>query len=283
MPFVDLPASTPTAYLRGGGTRTPERAVPPLVLCMTVGQIRPTTAGPWRMSPCAAAAFVALQADLAQLGVEPIRVTDVYRDQRAQADARRAYEAWVAAGRPSTPGPGMKTAFVAKPNESNHGWGGSIDIDVEALQMPGVPRGSSRALAAFWRVAADNGFTPIIADPNPWQSECWHFDHLGPLRSVRNLAQTHGSVGYAYAARVGCALQGTLVSTAEIRDTALATVQALLALGGIWPGPIDGIMGPSTRAGLAMAGVQVARGVPPMTLYSELIKAGVGTAELAEL
>lgn len=281
--LVQMADEQPTSYLPNGKTRTVEGAVPHLSQVRTVGSIG---RGPrWRLSRGTAADLVGLQYALADLGVEPIRITDAWRPQDQQAELRRRFDLWKAAGEPVPNGPGwiagMRNDYAAKPGESNHGWGGAMDIDVRALQMPDVPRGSNGALDAFWELAAQYGFTPIIAEPRVSQSESWHFDHLGPLRKVRELflevAQSDRSYRGQHAAQTalaGCALAGTLPKTSSM-DPTVAYIQARLTLAGHFCGRIDGQMGPKTRGTLAALGIQSTSKTKPEALLPPLSELGL--------
>lgn len=258
MMLVPINPKWPTAYVHGGGVRISgdrpsDRQVPPLNRVLTIGD---APSGGWRLARRVADQFEALQEHLVSIGAEPIRITDAYRDQHVQARAREEYERWIAAGRPRNPGPGQKAAYVARPNESHHGWGGAVDIDVEALSFPGIPMGSDDALAALWEAMDTFGWSPIIAHPLVHQSEAWHIECLSPeLRAVYAQAAANNVQGYPYTARVGCAVQGT-ISLGTPERNQIAYVQARLALEATrlastaWPGPIDGLYGAKTRAAL---------------------------------
>jgi hypothetical protein len=236
------------------------------------------------MVPAASVALVALNRDVIQAGGAPLRLLDVWRDPNIQADARAKYDRWVAAGKPE---PGtrafdsrtMKAAYVARPGESNHGWGGAIDFDDGALEFPGTGRGTDAALAVFWQLAAEHGFTPIIREPIIAQSESWHFDYLGTLSAVRDLGNSHGVGGYGLVATVGSILAGT--APISWRRSQERYVQARLVIGGFWPGTIDGYLGNKTKAAVAEAGVKVKANAPTSTVIAALNDAGIGLAEIA--
>lgn len=286
--LVPLPPEQPTSYMSGGRTRHADGSVPHISMVRTVGQLGGGT--PWRLSAGSAKDWNALVAKVVELDGEPPRLTEAERDARVQAVARQGYELWDRAGRPS-PGTarwsvGMKAAYVAKPGESGHGWGGAVDIDVGALVMPGCARGSNQALAAFWIVAAQFGWRPIITKPSVGQSECWHFDHFGPLRAVYNLFKEHSAdpkylgVSYGQTARAGAALAGTLPASV-VADVNVAYLQARLSLGGIFVGLIDGVLGPKTREGLKAAGVSVPTKPRPTALLPELDATGLAADLIA--
>jgi hypothetical protein len=253
--LVDLPPETQTAYCRGGRTRLSSGKIPPLRSALTVGRAPSKN---WRLTKATAADLAKLNKALLKLKAEPARLVDAFRDPKTQAIARDMYENWLAAGKPPEGSPRfhrstMKNAYVARPGQSNHGWGAAIDIDEDALIFKGVARGSDEALGMFWDIAAKYGFTPIIAHPNVHQSEAWHFDHFGPLRAVYDLFLAHRGDGAAYrnaaahVATVGAALAGTL-PRGDRTDWKYVQSRALAA--GAWAGIPDGLPGKMTKAAL---------------------------------
>jgi hypothetical protein len=259
---ITLTAISPhilTSYVSGGNGKTRLRGnqIPNMGQLLKVGDA-PKHA--FRASPATCRAIDKLHLAMVSEGMEPLRITEAHRDAGVQAAARQGYEAWLEAGKPDPHStawrPGMKRDYVARPGTSNHGWGGAIDIDVEALLAPGCERGSDEALSLFWQLAKGCGLTPIIAEPMATASEAWHFDHLGPLRAVRKLydeaAKEHSRYrgGYSHTARVGTALAGGLP-----QQTDAHFIQARLLIAGVWVGLVDGAIGPMTRAGLEEAGI----------------------------
>lgn len=210
----------------------------------------------WQASPAMADALVKLDAAMVAAGGRRLRIGSPYRSPDQQAQLRAKYDAWVAAGKP-VPGTQkyipsvMQTAFACKPGESNHGWGGAVDIDQHALEFPGFARGTDAALNMFWPIAAECGFTPIIAYPHIDQSEAWHFDHFGAMKAVRDLANAHGYGGYTVAASVGNTIFGYVPLSGKANER---TLQARLLLGGTWCGPVDGDLGKMTLAALKAIG-----------------------------
>ena len=280
MKLVQLSEGLLTAYMANGSTRN-AGTVP------DEGRLVHVSAR-WLASPATAAALVALDADVVRAGGARIRLVDVYRDPVAQLDARRKYDAWVAAGKPPPGTAGfsarlMKTAYVAQPGESNHGWGAAIDIDQDALQFPGAARGTTKAMATFWPIAARHGFTPIIGHPSVDQSECWHFDHFGGLTPVYKLAADNGeSRGNKLIAGVGATLMGTY-RWPDGRSME-RFVQARLLAGGYWCGWLDGQLGKLTAAALAEAKVKLPKGpINPSQAIAELDRLEVGTAAMAAM
>jgi hypothetical protein len=286
--FKNLEPDQPTSYLRKGGTRLPGGAIAPISEVMLVGASSP---GRWKLAQGAAAAWRDAQDAWIAAGGEPVRVTDAFRDSVLQAGARAKYDAWVGAGKPTPGGAGwtsnMSTAYAAKPGQSNHAWGGAVDIDVGALFHPTTGRGTNATLEMWWKVCAEFGWAPIISQPRASQSEAWHFDHLGPLAKMR---ESYAAVGerdiYTHVARAGAALAGALPLPRAAADWAY--VQARLAIccapmKGM-PGEIDGALGPRTRQALADVGVpEGTTRFGALAVVAALDALGVGLAEVAEL
>ena len=285
--FKNLAPDQPTSYLRKGGTRLPNNTIAPLSDLLVVGDAQP---GRWRLAQGAAAAWQDAQDAWVANGGEPVRVTDAFRDSVLQAAARAKYDAWVGAGKPTPGGRGwtsnMSTAYAAKPGQSNHAWGGAVDIDVGALYHPSYGRGTNAVLEAWWKIAGASGWTPIIAEPRVSQSEAWHFDHLGPLDRMRTAYRAAGPDSYTQVARAGAALAGMLPMSRTESDWAY--VQARLAIGAKSdkeiPGEIDGMLGPKTRRALAAVGVPegtTTRGALAVVAALDMLK--VGLDEVAAL
>lgn len=281
-----LAPEQPTAYIRGGATRQVGNQIPLIDQVLTVGTFAADDRR-WSLAPAAAEDWARVQFEWAKLGGEPVRITDAFRDQYIQQAARNAYEAWLKAGSPE-PGSsawrvGMKSAYVARPGESMHGCGCAVDIDVQALWFPGLVRGSAAALRKFWEVAAKFGWTPAIRQPDPTKPECWHFDHKGALAAVEELYQRNGyDPAYDDAARVGCALAGTL-PVGLVRDLEIAYLQARLTVAGHFCGAIDGVVGPKTKAALGAAEVK-----PPAKWSSSAVlvllnELGVGLEQIGRI
>ena len=284
--LVGIPDDYPTAYISGGATRDRGGNVPPDGQTRTVA--RAGGGGVWRGTRGLVAALERLQADVVNAGGSPLRLTEVYRDQQVQADARARFERWVRAGKPHASSSRfdrttMKSAYVARPGHSNHGWGGAVDFDVAALEFPGTGRGTNDALAVLWRMAKKHGFTPIIGEPVINQSESWHFDHWGPLAAVRNMFVDNGSSAYGPTALVGCILAGTLpISVGRGTER---YVQARLLAGGHWVGEAgcDGHLGNATKHALRAAGIDLVPGAVATTgLIAALDAAEVGFDLLRE-
>ncbi len=286
-----LTAYVPRSLQRPGGspTRLANGGLPPVSALITVGQ----AGAKWMGSPATVAAIAALAGELVAMGAAPLRLTEVHRDVTVQATARAQYLRWVAAGRPDPRTPGfdagtMKAAFVAEPGQSNHGWGGAMDIDVDALEFPGVKRASDAALETFWGVAARHGFTPVISHPT-MQSEAWHFDHLGhpsPLAGILSLYRVNKAVGgYAATARAANVLAGVDLTSKTADQRMWAYVQARLMLGGFWVGAAgaDGLPGKNTIAGLAAADIVATSSEQPAIVVAALDERRVSLDAVAAL
>lgn len=120
--------SAQMAQTAGTSAATPARngngstVVPAELTGLTNGKIPESTLTPigignHRLSSAAATAFTAMRADAATSGVE-IGVTDSYRSLSQQVDVARRKGLYSQGG------------LAAQPGTSNHGWGLSVDIDV---------------------------------------------------------------------------------------------------------------------------------------------------------
>jgi hypothetical protein len=278
-----------TVFSRFGETR--DNAGRPLarVQCKTVGSdakapIEPRYTG----SPATARDLDALVDKLDALGCD-FRIRQVFRSNREQEEVYRKYQTWKAAGCPK-PGQArwsnttMSTAAASAPNRSHHGWGGAIDIGLGNLRFEDGTTGDA-ALARFWDLAGEHGFTPIISEPRMSRSEAWHFDHLGPMKAVRDLFYAHRSENPDYAsaagnaAEVACVLMGTHAGMGQMARM----VQARLLAHGVFVGLPDGKIGPMTMRGLAAVGITTTGPVDPATAIAKLDELEIGTATLAAL
>ena len=243
--------------MSGGKTRLPTGQIPPLRNALTIAKAPSKN---WKLTRSAAADWLALNTAWIKAGGEALRLSDAFRDARIQQDARDKYDNWINAGKP-TPGSTkfhkatMKTAYVARPGQSNHGWGGAVDIGVKALFMKGTGRGTDETLGKFWDMAAKFGWRPIINHPVVDQDESWHFDHLGPLQGVYDLFRKNGRGAYGYTATVGAALTGTLPRSDKAE---WIYVQSRIILAGQYIGAPDGVPGRMTKAGLKALGIDAA-------------------------
>lgn len=233
--LVGVDARILSSYARTGGTTAPRAELRPLAQLGTAGVCVPGVA----------AALLALHESVLAAGGD-FRVTELHRDVATQQAARARYDRWVAAGKPRQGTAGfdaatMKTAFVALPGRSCHNAGRAIDVNLGALQFPGVP--ADRQLDKLWELAVPLGWQPIIRTADERASEAWHFDCWGDLHGVLT------RLGYEQAAFAGALLvghAGTGTSYASI-------TQALLQRAGHNIGTIDGAFGAKSRAALALA------------------------------
>lgn len=202
-----------------------------------------------RFAPDSAAALLALHQAVAGAGGK-LRITDGFRDLAEQAAAREKYLRWVAAGKPARSSPTfddetMKAAHVNPPGRSFHGAGRAIDVDLAALQFPGVA--ADRQLEVLWEFAKSTGWQPIISEPRMGVAESWHFEHYGEWAPVLDVLP-NPTVAMCACLDVGQG-EGALTKPRE------RFVQAQLHRAGYDVGDVDGDLGPNTFAGLTLAGV----------------------------
>jgi hypothetical protein len=283
--LVQLDQRLVTAYMADGKTRMKGGVLPDDHHVINVR-------GPaWQASPATATALVALDAEIVKVGGSRPRLVDVYRSPSQQAEARTKFNRWVAAGKPRTVREGldlatMKTVYVRPVGESLHNAGMAVDFDQDAFAFlaPGCSRGTNLALAMFWEIALQFGFTPIIGYPEVHQEEAWHFDRLGPLTPILELARKNGSgSGNLVASQVATTLQGY-----QWADHGVARMlQARLTVIGHWCGPVDGLVGPRTLAAAKAAGCTAAaiKRADPAELSEDIVDrfAGSFTAVLGAL
>lgn len=218
----------------GTGPEIPREKLKPLA----------STAG-GRATPDTATALLALHEAVTAAGGD-LRITDLFRSVATQADARKKYETWVAAGKPAPGSPGwdaksMKNAFVAVPGRSWHNAGRAIDVHLAALRFPGIP--ADKQLDKLWEIAKKIGWSPIIKAPDEKASEAWHFDYFGPWERVK------AKIGYEQAAVAAAQDIANGEVPAEERR-----LQGGLHRAGYDVGGIDGIVGKTTYAGLTASG-----------------------------
>ena len=119
-----------------------------------------------------------------------------------------------------------------------HTAGRAIDIDLA------VWLASGKSLADLWELARPLGWVPIISQPDPTRAEAWHLECRGPWGVVRD------RLGYEQAA-----LAATLDAGAwRGPGWEHMSLQAQLHRVGLDVGPIDGVVGPRTRQGIAALG-----------------------------
>jgi hypothetical protein len=276
-----------TAYGPRGITREAGKPLDEKRL-ITVGAAKP---GTWRATRATALALVeADKAWTAKTG-KRIRLLDAARDASVQGAGRMKYEAWVAAGKPQ-PGTSqfnantMKAAFVGQVNESNHQWGAANDWDVHSMCA------NDAELSMLWEAIDDFGFAPIIGKPSLEMSECWHFDHLGPLAAVRDGFRRQPETkhnSYTLTAEVGCLLAATWYG----RDNMAKYTQARLMLAACtaagagdgsfyrMPGVIDGVLGTKTIACANALGLDVQPGARADQILNKLDEKQLGYDAIA--
>lgn len=198
-----------------------------------------------KMTPDAAKGLLALHEAVLAAGGD-FRVTDALRTVQMQEDAHNRYQKWVAAGKPAVGSAGwdaktMKNAFVAKPGRSFHNSGRAIDVHIAALRFPGLT--ADKQLDKLWEIARPLGWEPIIGSPDERASEAWHFDFLGPWKSVKARA------GYESTA-IACAAD---VANGE-KDAGWMRVQGQLQRAGYNVGSVDGVAGAKTKGALSASG-----------------------------
>lgn len=286
--LVPVPPKLATSYGKAGRTRDDANQPYKYEKLVKAEMMARSNPDGWSCTPGMARALELLDADMRERGSAGLRLTEVRRSWAFQAAERAKFDNWVRAGRPEQgsrayQAPVMRTTFVAQPGESNHQWGAAVDFDVYALDFPDTPDDSQ--LSTLWELALERGFTPIIAHPERSQSECWHFDHFGPLKEVYRLFAEAGRKNaayrsaYALTAFTGCVLTGTFQGQGKMERL----LQARLLLAGQFVGKPDGQIGKMTMAGLEAVGVTgVTRATPASILLGRLDELGVGAEALAE-
>ncbi len=287
--LTPLPAEAVTVFDKFGNTRTTTGAVIAREQMKRVGP--PEACAPrFTGSPGFVRDFTALLAHLDAEGCVDFRIRQVYRSNTEQKAVYDRFQRWRGAGSPKPGTRGfdsttMSTSAASPPNRSFHGSGCAKDIGLSSLRFADGATGDA-ALARFWGIAADHGFTPIISEPRMDRSEAWHFDHLGPLRVERDLSidPRRQTPEYASAVRlaaeVGCILIGTHVGDAQPERL----VQARLLVHGVFVGAPDGKIGPKTRAGLKLFNIDVvASKMSTAQILLAMDAAGIGAAGMAAL
>ena len=169
-------------------------------------------------TPDTAAAIYAIARDVEEEGAGGrLVLSDLFRSKEDQDKAHHDYAS------------GRKSAYSPPSGRSLHEAGRAFDIDLSQIKME---------LWRFWQIAAAHGVVPIIGEPHAWKSEAWHFECRGShavFTSARDRALSaildHG---------------GEVPQFGENSYKAFMQT-ALVRLGGD-PGPIDGKIGPRTKA-----------------------------------
>jgi len=188
---------------------------------------------PRRMATCSPDMAIAI-AQLEQLIVDrggSLVLSDLFRSHDMQLQARLDYTS------------GKKKAFSPAPGGSMHEAGRAMDIDIAAL--------APLSLVDFWELSKPLGFCPIIAKPNPRESECWHFDFRGSFQKIYDYQVKHptGVTPYARMASLAILDQGITVYDLEPKRMEFLIQSALVRLDeDIWD--IDGMIGPECMQSL---------------------------------
>lgn len=297
IPVATVAPTIRTSYDARGKTRGDDGKLLRRESCVTVGESK--MHGVWMTTPATARALAALHDDCEASGVD-LRLTALRRDTAVQARERKAFDAWVAAGRPDPGTPqfiarSMRTTYVAKPGASFHGVGCAFDLDIGALSVRKVDSTShtvtiltgNAALAEFWKIAAKHGFSPAISHPRASQSEAWHFDRVGVFAAVRALFEADRATAgddYGLTAKVIHALAGCHPDSVTHQ---FLYVQARLLVGGFHKLPDgrilipDGIVGKDTRAALKAAGCTHVGELAFGVIVAELDAKGIGLDVIA--
>jgi hypothetical protein len=227
-----------SSYKSGGGTGGPREKLIPL----------------WRLGNAAlvprdvADGLLAAHRAVQAAGGD-FRVTDLRREVETQAKARKKYENWLAAGKPSTRSSAwdrstMKNAFVSRPGYSFHNAGRAMDVHISELDFPGLSE--DKQLDKLWELVIPLGWRPIIQAADERESEAWHFDFMGEWEPV------YDRLGYK---------DGAMCTALDIGIDCYARwqwrfIQAQLQRAGYDLGEVDGYAGRKTKAALAAAGIQ---------------------------
>ena len=193
-----------------------------------------------RMVPDAAEALWLLhEACEGRLGI-----SDCLRSVDKQAQTRKKYERWLAAGKPTGAAfnsKTMKAAFVARPGRSFHCGGRAIDVDHMAAAPEEVPR--SLKLDWLWEQAIPLGWRPVIRAAKEGAKEAWHFDYMGEW------SDTYDRIGYEQTAI--CTVLDLGIGKGVFSRPWERWVQAQLHRLGQDVGDVDGYLGKRSLAGLA--------------------------------
>jgi hypothetical protein len=143
---------------------------------------------------------------------------------------------------------GKKKAFSPPPGSSMHESGRAFDVDLARIKV---------SLAEFWQIAARYGVVPIIPEPNPRASECWHFECRGSHQKVYDHYRDGKGTNFKPAAALAVsAILGVGVPHDRFKGKEdAAYVQSALIRLGHDIGNIDGDIGPKTEAVLAKLGI----------------------------
>jgi hypothetical protein len=143
---------------------------------------------------------------------------------------------------------GKKKAFSPPPGSSMHESGRAFDVDLARVKV---------SLAGFWEIAKRWGVVPIIAEPNPRASECWHFECRGSHQLVYDYYKAGKGTNFTPAAALAVsAILGSGVPHDRFKGKEdAAYLQSGLIRLGHEIGNIDGDVGPKTLAVLSSLGI----------------------------
>lgn len=189
-----------------------------------------------RATPDLKRALYGIRADLKAKGGK-LALSDLFRSYDMQLQAHLDFVSK------------KKKAFSPPPGGSMHESGRAFDVDLGQVKVN---------LAGFWEIAARWGVVPIIPEPNPKTSECWHFECRGSHQLVYDYYKagkgsnfTKPGEAMAASAIVAVGLQHDKFKGRE----ALAYLQSALIRLGHDIGNIDGDIGPKCNAKLAELGL----------------------------
>lgn len=136
---------------------------------------------------------------------------------------------------------GKKKAFSPPPGGGMHESGRAFDLDLGRIKI---------SLAAFWEIARRFGVVPIIDEPNPRASECWHFECRGSHQLVYDYYKAGKGTNFSPAAALAVsAILGSGVPHDKFQGKQdAAYLQSGLIRLGHEIGNIDGDIGPKTLA-----------------------------------
>lgn len=190
-----------------------------------------------RCTPDMKAALYGLRQDLQERGGNLV-LSDLFRSYDMQFQAHLDYVTH------------KKKAFSPAPGGSMHEAGRAFDIDLAST--------NGKDLGEFWKIAKTHGLEPIVDQPDPTASECWHFECRGSHQLVadhyRNGKATNfDSPSHAMAASAIVALGLRHDRFEDCADEAY--LQSALIRLGQDIGGIDGAIGPRSLTGLKTLGI----------------------------
>ena len=165
-----------------------------------------------------------------------LELSDLFRSYDMQLQAHLDYTS------------GKKKAFSPPPGGGMHESGRAFDIDLSRIKV---------SLAAFWEIAKRWGVVPIIDEPNPRTSECWHFECRGSHQLVYDYYKAGKGTNFKPAAALAVsAILGSGVPHDKFKGKEdAAYLQSGLIRLGHEIGNIDGDIGPKTLAVLSSLGI----------------------------